>query len=173
MINICFLFFSKSCYKCALNKTSAPKCFLYFIQNFNCNLTQKQPDPLSWKRQSNSLETLKTLLWIIRNWAKVVKTCENQNIHADDIRGNFEMTTKGKFNSVFQNWSPITKVKKNVSSKIPWERKCTGNNWKTAPFAKVLTGQGFCKYLNLLFFLKLGIKNMSCIISSSLQERRQ
>ena len=35
------------------------------------------------------------------------KSCEEQNIHADDIRGNFEMITKRKVEWYFSKLTPI------------------------------------------------------------------
>ena len=60
------------------------------------------------------------------------KSCEEQNIHADDIRGNFEMITKRKVEWNFSKLTPIREsLVKFVIKKQDWEGKegkCTENN---------------------------------------------
>ena len=86
------------------------------------------------------------------------KSCEEQNIHADDIRGNFEMITKRKVEWYFSKLTPIREsLVKFVTEKNRIGRGRRGNaqkimnNCRTAPFAKVSAGQGFLQMRQFIY----------------------
>ena len=106
---------------------------------------------------------------MIRNWAKVGRPCENKIIHADDIRGNNKEESLIVFFKIDHQLQKFSQICHPKHHRIGNAQQIM-NNCKTAPFAKMSTGQGFLQMRQFINRPKSGIKHMSCLISYARSE---